>query len=66
MLEPSVKTTLLVISHDDLLKMLDENSAMAAKFFFSLLKVLARRIRETNQSLKEAIVWGFEAMGYGD
>lgn len=60
------KTTLLVISHNDLLDMVEKNSKMAAKLFFSLLKVLAKRIRETNQALKEAIVWGFEAMGYGD
>jgi len=60
------KTSILVINHDDLLHMLDINSRMAAKFFFVLLKVLARRIKETNQSLKEAIIWGFEAMGYSD
>ena len=60
------KSTLLVISHDNLLDMLEVNSKMAAKFFLSLLKVLSGRIRKTNQALKEAIIWGFEAMGYGD
>ena len=60
------KTTLLVISHDELLGMLETNSRVAAKFFMGLLKVLARRIRQTNLALKEAIIWGFEAMGYND
>lgn len=60
------KSSLLVISHDDLLNMLEKDSKMAAKFFFALLKILSHRIKQTNQALKEAIIWGFEAMGYGD
>ncbi|MEQ8223087.1 MAG: cyclic nucleotide-binding domain-containing protein [Candidatus Eremiobacterota bacterium] len=60
------KTSLLVINHDDLLNMLEKDSKMAARFFMSLLKILSRRIRQTNLSLKEAIIWGFEAMGYSD
>jgi CRP/FNR family transcriptional regulator, cyclic AMP receptor protein len=60
------KTYLMVINHDDLLTMLDKDSKMAAKFFLSLLKILSRRLRQTNLSLKEAIIWGFEAMGYND
>ncbi|HPZ06810.1 MAG TPA: cyclic nucleotide-binding domain-containing protein [Candidatus Eremiobacteraeota bacterium] len=60
------KTTVLVISHENLLTMLEKDSKMAAKLFISLLKIMSRRIRQTNLSLKEAIIWGFEAMGYSD
>jgi CRP-like cAMP-binding protein len=53
---------LLFINHKNLLNMLEANPGIAAKFFMSLLKVMALRLRRTSTSLKEAIIWGCEVM----
>jgi len=53
---------LLVINHKNLLGMLETDSVIAAKFFMSLLKIMAVRLRKTSNSLKDAIMWGCGVM----
>ncbi len=55
---------LLVISEDDLLRMMEEHPKAAAKIMFNLLRTFSARLKATNEQVREAVRWGLEATGY--
>lgn len=55
---------LLVISENDLLRMMDEHPKAAAKIMFNLLRTFSARLKATNEQVREAVRWGLEATGY--
>lgn len=49
------------IERQEIYEQLEANPRLYAKFLLALLKVLAKRLRRTNNKLNEAILWGIDA-----
>ena len=54
------KSELLVMSRESFQKLLKEDPGTASKLLFSLLKIFSARLRDTNERLKDAVVWGLD------
>ena len=51
----------LVIDHDTLERVFEEQSDLFAKLAWTMLRDLARKLRATNQKVQEAVEWGLDA-----
>ena len=55
---------LVVVGESDLVKMMDDYPKAAAKIMFNLLRTFSKRLRATNEQIRDAVKWGLEATGY--
>ena len=60
------KSELLVMSRESLYRLLRENPVTASKLLLALLKIFTTRLRETNERLKDAVVWGLDVAAFED
>jgi len=58
------KSELLVMSRESFYQLLREDPRAASKLLLSLLKIFTIRIRDTNERLKDAVVWGLDVAAF--
>jgi len=61
--QAETKTVLLSLDREKLQELIEMNPQAAAAFFYRLVQVLIRRIRETGNLVAEVTRWGLEATG---
>jgi len=61
--QAETKTVLLSLDRENLHEFVEVNPQAAAAFFYRLVQVLIRRIRETGNLVAEVTRWGLEATG---
>lgn len=61
--QAETKTVLLSLDRENLQGLIEMNPEAAAAFFYRLVQVLIRRIRETGNLVAEVTRWGLEATG---
>ncbi|MBI4595870.1 MAG: cyclic nucleotide-binding domain-containing protein [Candidatus Tectomicrobia bacterium] len=63
----NAKTTqpsnLLILSLKDLLKICGKDTTLLTAFYLNLAKILAKRLKLTNEMLKDEVSWNLEAVG---
>jgi len=57
--EASEDTELIVFRNDDFLKLLNDNPVFGYEVQKNIIRVLCRRLRATDEMLKEGVIWGF-------